>query len=170
MSDNETSLDIGIKVSDIKKSSTVFPAQKARMVIEKLSLEWNKDETIKNLNVRLAFVGGPLDGRKMFARHPVSTTRTDEGMKTAIGIGHDRIKEMGDACGVSGSDLAGCLNKELDVTIGVNPAKGGFPESNDVKRYDAASAAPVAKASGAPAFMKKKAPPAAEAPAADEAT
>ena len=71
----------------------------------------------------------------------------------------ERVKELGTACGVSGSDLAPCIGKEIDVTIGVDKAKGDYPEKNKVTKY-AAAKAPAAKASAAPAFLgKKKAAP-----------
>ena len=163
MSDND--LDLGFEVSSIKKSSNVYPKGRYRVVVETLKLEWNTAETIKNLNVRLCFVGGPLDGKKVFARHPVATTRTDDGMKTAVGMGLDRVKELGEACGVSGSNLAPCIGKEIDIELGVTPAKGGYDESNDVKKYYAVSKSAGAPKSGdgakgaassAPTFLAKK--------------
>lgn len=172
MSDNND-LDLGFEVSSIKKSSNVYPKGRYRVVVETLKLEWNTAETIKNLNVRLAFVGGQYDGKKMFARHPVATTRTDDGMKTAVGMGLDRVKELGEACGVSGSNLAPCIGKEVEIELGVNPAKGQYDESNDVKKYLAVKAGTTVAAGGAsakaatssaPTFLAKK--KAAEAAAA----
>lgn len=171
MSDNND-LDLGFEVSSIKKSSNVYPKGRYRVVVETLKLGWNTAETIKNLNVRLCFVGGPLDGKKVFARHSVATTRTDDGMKTAVGMGLDRVKELGEACGVSGSNLAPCIGKEVEIDLAVTPAKGGYDESNDVKKYHVVSkSAGAAKsgdgakaASSAPTFLAKK--KAAEAAAA----
>jgi hypothetical protein len=170
MSDND--LDLGFEVSSIKKSSNVYPKGRYRCVVETMKIEWNTAETIKNLNVRLAFVGGDLDGKKVFARHPVATTRSDDGMKTAVGMGLDRVKELGTACGVSGSNLGPCIGQEVEIELGVTPAKGGYDESNDVKKYlpapktGAAKPGAGAKAatSSAPTFLAKK--KAAEAAAA----
>jgi len=158
-------LDIGINVSDIKKApSNVYPAQTARMIVEAMNIEMNKDDSIKNLNVRLAFVGGALDGRKMFVTHPIASTR--EKMRDMVASSLERVKDLGMACGVSSSDLAPCIGKEIDVTIGIDKAKGDYPEKNKVTKY-AAAKAPSAKATTAPAFMaKKKAAPAAPAVAA----
>lgn len=161
-------LDIGINVSDIKKApSNVYPAQTARMLVEAMSIEMNKDDTIKNLNVRLAFVGGALDGRKLFISHPIASTR--EKMRDMVASSLERVKDLGMACGVSSSDLAPCIGKEIDVTIGVDKAKGDYPEKNKVTKY-AAAKAPVT-ATKAPAFMAKKkaAAPVVAAPVAEEA-
>jgi len=163
-------LDIGINVSDIKKApSNVYPSQTARMLVETMSLEMNKDDTIKNLNVRLAFVGGALDGRKLFVTHPIASTR--EKMRDMVASSLERVKDLGMACGVSSSDLAPCIGKEIDVTIGVDKAKGDYPEKNKVTKYSAAKA-PAAKATTAPAFMAKKktaAAPVVAAPVVEEA-
>lgn len=161
-----SNLDIGINVSDIKKVSNVFPAQLARMRIDSMALEMNKTDDIQNLNLRLTFVGGPLDGKKMFVQHPVKSTRPT--MVDMVASSLERVKELGEACGVSGSDLAPCLHKEIDVTIGITKAKGDYPAKNQVNKYAPPKAA--AKTSTAPAFMaKKKAAPApkAEEPAAE---
>lgn len=164
MSDND--LDLGFEVSSIKKSSTVYPAGDYRCTVESMKLEMNTAETIKNLNVRLTIGEGPLAGRKIFARHPVGTTRTDDGMKTAVGMGLDRVKELGEACGVGGSNLAPCIGQEVIVRLGVTPAKGNFDEQNDVKKYlpapkvaQAAKLAPLAPKPGSTAAIlaKKKA-------------
>jgi hypothetical protein len=153
-------LDLGFEISSIKKSSNVFKAGDYRFVVETMKIEMNGTDTIKNLNVRLCFVGGEYDGKKLFARHPVGTTRTDEGMKTAVGMGLDRVKELGTACGVSGSNLAPCIGQEVIGRIAISPAKGNFDESNDVKKYLpapklAATVKPAAGA-GAGSFLAKK--------------
>jgi hypothetical protein len=154
-------LDLGFEISSIKKSSNVYPKGRYRAVVESMKIEMNKDDTIKNLNVRLAFVGGALDGKKMFARHPIGTTRTDEGMKTAVGMGLDRVKELGTACGVSGSNLAPCVGMDVEIDLAVNPAKGNFDESNDVKKYlpapkQAGAIVKPAAVAGAGSFLAKK--------------
>jgi hypothetical protein len=153
-------LDLGFEISSIKKSSNVFKAGDYRFVVETMKIEMNGTDTIKNLNVRLCFVGGEYDGKKLFARHPVGTTRTDEGMKTAVGMGLDRVKELGTACGVSGSNLAPCIGQEVIGRIAISPAKGNFDESNDVKKYlpapkQSATVKPAAVA-GAGSFLAKK--------------
>ena len=171
MSDND--LDIGIEVNAIKKSTNVWPAGDYRCTIEAMKLEMNTAETIKNLNVRLCIAEGELAGKKIFARHPVATTRTDDGMKMAVGMGLDRIKELGTACGVGGSNLSPCLGQEVIVRLGITPPKGNFDESNDVKKYlpapkvaQAATLAPLKPAGSSPAFLaKKKAADAAKAAA-----
>jgi hypothetical protein len=164
MSDND--LDLGFEVSAIVKSKNVFPAADYRCTVETMKLEMNTAETIKNLNVRLAIVDGPLAGKKIFARHPVFTTRTDDGMKTAVGMGLDRVKELGTSCGVSGSNLAPCIGQEVIVRLAITPAKGNFDEQNDVKKYlpapkvaQAATLAPLKPAGGSTAAIiaKKKA-------------
>jgi hypothetical protein len=67
-------------------------------------------------------------------------------MKTAVGIGLDRVKELGTACGVGGSNLAPCVGQEVIVRLGITPAKGNFDEQNDVKKYlPAPKVAQVAK-------------------------
>jgi hypothetical protein len=170
-------LDLGFEISSIKKSSNIFKAGDYRFVVETMKIEMNGTDTIKNLNVRLCFVGGEYDGKKLFARHPVGTTRTDEGMKTAVGMGLDRVKELGTACGVSGSNLAPCIGQEVIGRITISPAKGNFDESNDVKKYlaapkQAASVKPAAVAGAGSFLAKKKAAEAAAAAAkaaADEA-
>ncbi len=128
-------LDLGFEVSAIVKSSNVYPAADYRCTVESMKLEWNTAETIKNLNIRLSIVEGDKAGKKIFARHPVATTRTDDGMKTAVGMGLDRVKELGTACGVGGSNLAPCIGQEVIVRLGITPAKGNFDEQNDVKKY-----------------------------------
>lgn len=161
MSDND--LDLGFEVSSIKKSSNVFPAGDYRCTVENMKLEMNTAETIKNLNVRLSIVDGDLAGKKIFARHPVGTTRTDDGMKTAVGMGLDRVKELGTACGVGGSNLAPCIGQEVIVRLSVTPAKGNFDEQNDVKKYlpapkvaQAATLAPLKPAGSTAAILAKK--------------
>jgi len=154
-----STLDIGINVSDIKKVSNVFPAQLARMRVDSMSLEMNKTDDIQNLNLRLTFVGGPLDGRSMFVQHPVKSTRPT--MTDMVASSLERVKELGEACGVSGSDLAPCLHKEIDVTIGVSKPKGDYPAKNQVNKY-ATPKAPAKAASTAPAFLAKKKAPAAK--------
>ena len=164
-----SNLDIGINVSDIKKApSNVYPPQTARMIVETMSLEMNKDDSIKNLNVRLAFVGGALDGRKLFVTHPIASTR--EKMRDMVASSLERVKDLGLACGVSSSDLAPCIGKEIDVTIGVDKAKGDYPEKNKVMKY-AAAKAPAKAPSAAPAFLAKKkaAPAVVAAPVVEEA-
>ena len=161
-----SNLDIGINVIDIKKApSNVYPPQTARMIVETMSLEMNKDDSIKNLNVRLAFVGGALDGRKMFVTHPIASTR--EKMRDMVASSLERVKDLGVACGVSSSDLAPCIGKEIDVTIGVDKAKGDYPEKNKVTKYATAKA----PAKAAPAFLAKKkaAPAVVAAPVVEEA-
>lgn len=180
-------LDLGFEVSAIVKSSNVYPAADYRCTVESMKLEWNTAETIKNLNIRLSIVEGDKAGKKIFARHPVATTRTDDGMKTAVGMGLDRVKELGTACGVGGSNLAPCIGQEVIVRLGITPAKGNFDEQNDVKKYivapkvaQAPKIAPLKPAgagSTASIIAKKKAADAlaaaakaqAEAAAADEA-
>ena len=165
-----SNLDIGINVSDIKKApSNVYPPQTARMIVETMSLEMNKDDTIKNLSIRLAFVGGASDGRKMFVTHPIASTR--EKMRDMVASSLERVKDLGVACGVSSSDLAPCIGKEIDVTIGVDKAKGDYPEKNKVMKY-AAAKAPAKAPSAAPAFLSKKktaAAPVVAAPVVEEA-
>ena len=173
----DNDLDLGFEVSSIQKSSNVYPAGDVRCLVESMKLEMNTAETIKNLNVRLSIVEGPLTGKKIFARHPVGTTRTDDGMKTAVGMGLDRVKELGTACGVGGSNLAPCIGQEVIVRLGITPAKGNFDEQNDVKKYlpapkvaQAAKLAPlvkpaVAAGSTAAILAKKKAADAAKAAA-----
>jgi hypothetical protein len=85
-------------------------------------------------------------------------------MKTAVGMGLDRVKELGTACGVSGSNLGPCIGQEVEIELGVTPAKGGYDESNDVKKYLSAPKTGAAKpgagakapASTAPTFLAKK--------------
>jgi len=171
---SENDLDLGFEISSIKKSSNVYPKGRYRALVESMKIEMNGNDTIKNLNVRLAFIGGALDGKKLFARHPVGTTRTDEGMKTAVGMGLDRVKELGTACGVSGSNLAPCIGQEVEIDLAVNPAKGNFDESNDVKKYlaapkQAASVKPAAVAGAGSFLAKKKAAEAAAAAAVEAA-
>jgi len=171
MSDND--LDLGFEVSAIKKSSNVWPAGDYRCTVESMKLEMNTAETIKNLNVRLSIQEGELAGKKIFARHPVGTTRTDDGMKMAVGMGLDRVKELGTACGVGGSNLAPCIGQEVIVRLGITPAKGNFDEQNDVKKYlpapkvaQAATLAPLKPAGSTAAILaKKKAADAAKAAA-----
>jgi hypothetical protein len=153
-------LDLGFEVKSIVKSSNVYKGGDYRALVETMKIEMNTAETIKNLNVRLSFVGGEYDGKKLFARHPVGTTRTDEGMKTAVGMGLDRVKELGTACGVSGSNLAPCIGQEVIIRIVITPAKGNFDESNDVKKYlpapkQTATVKPAA-VTGAGSFLAKK--------------
>lgn len=128
-------LDLGFEVSAIVKSSNVYPAGDYRCTVESMKLEWNTAETIKNLNIRLSIVEGEKAGKKIFARHPVATTRTDDGMKTAVGMGLDRVKELGTACGVGGSNLAPCIGQEVIVRLTVSPPKGDFDEQNNVNKY-----------------------------------
>lgn len=161
MSDND--LDLGFEVSAIKKSTNVYPAADYRCTVETMKLEMNTTETIKNLNVRLAIVDGELAGKKIFARHPVGTTRTDDGMKTAVGMGLDRVKELGTACGVGGSNLAPCIGQEVIVRLAITPAKGNFDEQNDVKKYlpapkvaQAPALAPLKPAGSTAAILAKK--------------
>lgn len=156
-------LDLGFEVSSIQKSSNVYPAADYRCTVEKMALEWNTAETIKNLNVRLHIAEGPLAGKKIFARHPVATTRTDDGMKTAVGMGLDRVKELGTACGVGGSNLAPCIGQDVIVRLGITPAKGNFDEQNDVKKYlpapkvaQAPKLPPVNKTGSTAAIVAKK--------------
>lgn len=175
MSDND--LDLGFEVSTIKKSSNVYEGGEYRFLVESMKLEWNTAETIKNLNIRLSFVGGKYDGKKLFSRHPVATTLEKEGMKTAVGTGLDRVKELGTACGVGGSNLAPCIGQEVIGRITVTPAKGNYDESNDVRKYlpapkqaTPAKLAPlvkpaVAAGSTAAIIAKKKAADAAKAAA-----
>ena len=164
MSDND--LDLGFEISSITKSSNVYPAADYRCTVESMKLEMNTAETIKNLNVRLSIVDGDKAGKKIFARHPVGTTRTDDGMKTAVGMGLDRVKELGTACGVGGSNLSPCIGQEVIVRLGITPAKGNFDEQNDVKKYlpapkvaQVAKLAPLVKPAGSTAAIlaKKKA-------------
>ena len=159
-------LDLGFEISSITKSSNVYPAGDYRCTVESMKLEMNTAETIKNLNIRLSIVDGDKAGKKIFARHPVGTTRTDEGMKTAVGMGLDRVKELGTACGVGGSNLAPCVGQEVIVRLGITPAKGNFDEQNDVKKYLPApkvqqvpKLAPLSKPAGSTAAIlaKKKA-------------
>lgn len=161
MSDND--LDLGFEVNAIKKSSNVYPAGDYRCTVESMKLEMNTAETIKNLNVRLAIVDGELAGKKIFARHPVGTTRTDDGMKMAVGMGLDRVKELGTACGVGGSNLAPCIGQEVIVRLSVTPPKGNFDEQNDVKKYlaapkvaQSATLAPLKTAGSTAAILAKK--------------
>lgn len=157
-------LDLGFEVSSITKSSTVYPAADYRCNVDSMKLEMNTAETIKNLSVRLSIVDGALAGKKIFARHPVGTTRTDDGMKTAVGMGLDRVKELGTACGVGGSNLAPCVGQEVIVRLAVNPPKNGYDEQNDVKKYltapkvaQAPKLAPKPLGSTAAILAKKKA-------------
>ena len=156
-------LDLGFEVSAIVKSSNVYPAADYRCTVESMKLEWNTAETIKNLNIRLSIVEGDKAGKKIFARHPVATTRTDDGMKTAVGMGLDRVKELGTACGVGGSNLAPCIGQEVIVRLGITPAKGNFDEQNDVKKYlvapkvaQAPKIAPLKPAGSTAAIIAKK--------------
>jgi hypothetical protein len=143
---SENDLDLGFEINSITKSSNVYPAADYRCTVESMKLEMNTAETIKNLNIRLSIVDGDKAGKKIFARHPVGTTRTDDGMKTAVGMGLDRVKELGTACGVGGSNLAPCVGQEVIVRLGITPAKGNFDEQNDVKKYlPAPKVAQVAK-------------------------
>lgn len=160
---SENDLDLGFEVSAIKKSSNVWPAGDYRCTVESMKLEMNTAETIKNLNVRLNIEEGELAGKKIFARHPVGTTRTDDGMKTAVGMGLDRVKELGTACGVGGSNLAPCIGQTVTVRLSVRPAKGDFDEQNDVKKYlpaakvaQAATLAPLKPAGSTAAILAKK--------------
>jgi hypothetical protein len=158
-------LDLGFEISSIKKSSNVYKAGDYRFNVESIKLEWNKQEDIKTANIRLAFVGGEYDGKKLFARHAVASTRGDtaeqkEKQAQMVGMGLDRIKELGAACGVSGSNVGPCIGQEVIGRIAVSPAKGNFDESNDVKKYlpapkQAASVKPAAVA-GAGSFLAKK--------------
>lgn len=162
----DNDLDLGFEISSITKSSNVYAAGDYRCTVESMKLEMNAAETIKNLNIRLSIVDGDKTGKKIFARHPVGTTRTDEGMKTAVGMGLDRVKELGTACGVGGSNLAPCVGQEVIVRLGITPAKGNFDEQNDVKKYLSApkvqqvpKLAPLSKPAGSTAAIlaKKKA-------------
>ena len=158
-------LDLGFEISSIKKSSTIYKAGDYRFNVETIKLEWNQQEDIKTCNIRLAFVGGEYDGKKLFARHAVASTRGStpeqkEKQAQMVGMGLDRIKELGAACGVSGSSVGPCIGQEVIARIAVNPAKGNYDESNDVKKYlaapkQAASVKPAAVV-GAGSFLAKK--------------
>jgi hypothetical protein len=159
-------LDLGFEISSIKKSSNVFKAGDYRFNVESIKLEWNKQEDIKTANIRLAFVGGEYDGKKLFARHPIASTRGDtaeqkEKQAQMVGMGLDRIKELGAACGVSGSNVGPCIGQEVIARIVVSPAKGNFDESNDVKKYlpapkQAGAIVKPAAVAGAGSFLAKK--------------
>lgn len=154
MNDNEDfDLDLGYDISSIKKSSNTHPDGEFEFEIQRMKFSLNKAEDIKTLEITLVNVETQ---RRAFIRHPFSSTR--ETMKGMVEKGNDRIRELGDATGIAGSNLAPMIGKRVRAVITTKAGSGGYEDSNEVRRYksvDGQQALPAAPTSNAPGFMRK---------------
>ncbi len=152
--DDGFSLDLGYEIGSIKKSSNVHPAGEFEFEVQRGKITLNKTEDIKTVELTLVNVETQ---RRVFARHPIASTR--ETMGGMVAAGNDRIKELGDATGVSGSSLAPIIGQRVRAVIAIKDGKNGYEESNEVRKYKpttSAVAAPASTPSGKPGFMSRK--------------
>lgn len=151
--DDGFGLDLGYDISTIKKSSNTHPAGEFEFEIQRMKMSQNKAEDIKTLEITLVNVETQ---KRVFARHPFASTRpTMAGM---VAAGNDRIKELGEATGVAGSNVAPMIGKTVRAVVVVKEGKNGYEDSNEVRRYKPTTTAPVASApaTSRPGFMAKK--------------
>lgn len=147
-------LDLGYEISTIKKSSNVHPAGEFDFEIQRMKFSMNKAEDIKTLEITLV---NTETQRRVFARHPIASTR--DTMAGMVANGNDRVRELGEATGVSGSNLAPMIGQIVRAVIVVKEGKNGYEDSNEVRRYKPTTGTPkaaTAPASGRPGFMARK--------------
>lgn len=163
-------LDIGFDAGTHERSQAKFealPAGQYQVGISKVEIKPTKDGAMRQAVIELTVTEGPHAGRKVFARHTVATTRTDEGGQKSLAIGRDQLADLFAACGIGGTSLAPLVGKECMAKLSVRPATDQYEASNDVKAYKPLSgaaplqAAPAASTaapapSGKPSFMQRK--------------
>jgi len=153
--DNGFGLDLGYDIATIKKSSNVHPAGEFEFEIQRMKFSLNKAEDIKTLEITLV---NCETQKRVFARHPIASDRPTMGGMVAAG--NDRVRELGEATGVAGSNLAPMLGQIVRAVVVVKEGKNGYEDSNEVRRYKpttaAKPAAPAATTSAKPGFMARK--------------
>lgn len=151
--DPTTDLDLDFDPSTHERSPSSFeplPAGTYSARVSGVRLQPTKDGGMRQAVIELTILDDDYAGRRVWARHTVAITRTDEGGKKSLAIGRDQIAELFAAAGVGGTSMAPLVDKEVKVKLKVRPASGNFDASNDVKGYAPISGAAAPAAAGKP--------------------
>lgn len=101
------------------------------VVIDKSEVKTTSSGTGSYINLTLKVVGSNHTGRLIFDR---ITTRNQSVQ--AQQIGDKRMQQLRIACGIPVlTDDQQLLQKQLIVTVGIEPAKDGYDAKNNVKKY-----------------------------------
>lgn len=147
MSDFGTTVDTDAVEDD--SSFEPMPKGDYDIIIDKAEVKDTNDGSGKYMALQLKVEGPTQAGRVLFDMIAISTTSNEEGKKKWVSIGHQKLKGLCGATGISKpNDSQVFVGKRSRVSVTVRPARGDYDASNDVKRY-AASGASIPAGAGA---------------------
>ena len=139
MSDFGTTVD----TDKVEEDDSFAPVPKGDydVIVDKAEVKETNDGTGKYMSLQLKVEGPTQAGRVLFDMVAISTTSNEEGKKKWVQIGHQKLKGLCGATGVSKpNDSQIFVGKRAKASVTVRPARGDYDASNEVKRYSASGA------------------------------